>query len=126
MTVVNYLEGTRFTAAKRAQQQSPFSLLLRPKAGGVAFVLAAMGEQLDAVLDVTVVYPQQTIPGFWDLLSGNVPSVIIDIKTRELDPALWQGDYENDPQFRETIQNWVNQLWIEKDQRIDALRAERR
>jgi hypothetical protein len=24
----------------------------------VAFVLAAMGEQLDAVLDVTVVYPQ--------------------------------------------------------------------
>jgi 1-acyl-sn-glycerol-3-phosphate acyltransferase len=126
VTVVNYLEGTRFTAAKRAQQKSPFSHLLRPKAGGVAFVLAAMGEQLDAVLDVTVVYPQQTIPGFWDLLSGNVPKVIIDIKTRELDPALWQGDYENDPQFRETIQNWVNQLWIEKDQRIDALRAERR
>jgi hypothetical protein len=60
------------------------------------------------------------------LLSGNVPKIIIDIRTRELDPALWQGDYENDPAFRETIQNWVNQLWIEKDQRIDALRAERR
>jgi 1-acyl-sn-glycerol-3-phosphate acyltransferase len=126
VTVVNYLEGTRYTAAKSAQQQSPFTHLLRPKAGGVAFVLAAMGEQLDAVLDVTVVYPQQTIPGFWDLLCGNVPRVIIDIKTRELDPALWQGDYENDSQFRETIQNWVNQLWIEKDLRIDALRAERR
>ena len=126
VTVVNYLEGTRYTAAKSARQQSPFTHLLRPKAGGVAFVLAAMGEQLDAVLDVTVVYPQPTIPGFWDLLSGNVPKVIIDIQTRELDPALWQGDYQNDPQFRETIQNWVNQLWIEKDQRIDALRAERR
>ena len=67
----------------------------------MAFVLAAMGEQLDAILDVTVVYPQQKIPGFWDLISGNVPRVIIDIKTRELDPALWQGDYENDPVFRE-------------------------
>lgn len=106
VTVVNYLEGTRFTAAKRVEQQSPFTHLLKPKAGGVAFVLAAMGEQLDAILDVTVVYPQQKIPGFWDLLSGNVPRIIIDIKTRELDPALWQGDYENDPAFRETIQNW--------------------
>jgi 1-acyl-sn-glycerol-3-phosphate acyltransferase len=126
VTVVNYLEGTRFTAAKCAQQQSPFNHLLKPKAGGVAFVLAAMGEQLDAILDVTVVYPQQTIPGFWDLISGNVPRVIIDIKTRELDPALWQGDYENDPAFREKVQNWINQLWIEKDRRIDALRAGRR
>ncbi|MNF79487.1 putative acyltransferase YihG [compost metagenome] len=126
VTVVNYLEGTRFTAAKSTQQQSPFTHLLKPKAGGVAFVLAAMGEQLDAILDVTVVYPLQKIPGFWDLISGNVPRVIIDIKTRELDPALWRGDYENDPQFRETVQNWVNQLWTEKDQRIDALRADSR
>jgi len=87
----------------------------------VAFVLAAMGEQLDAILDVTVVYPSQKIPGFWDLISGAVPKVIIDIQTRELDPALWQGDYENDPAFRQTVQSWVNQLWNEKDARIDEL-----
>jgi hypothetical protein len=91
----------------------------------VAFVLAALGEQLDAVLDVTVVYPQENIPGFWDLISGAVPKVIVDIRTRELDPALWQGDYENDPAFRQTVQNWVNQLWMEKDARIAQLRAER-
>lgn len=125
VTVVNYLEGTRFTPAKRAQQQSPYTYLLKPKAGGVAFVLAAMGPQLDAVLDVTVVYPQARIPGFWALISGQVPKVIVDIQTRELDPALCQGDYENDPVFREKIQSWVNQLWIKKDQRISTLRAER-
>ncbi|RON07515.1 acyltransferase [Pseudomonas brassicacearum] len=125
VSVVNYLEGTRFTPVKRTEQQSPFKHLLKPKAGGVAFVLAALGEQLDAVLDVTVVYPQAKIPGFWDLISGAVPRVIIDIKTRELDPALWQGDYENDPAFRQSVQSWVNQLWTEKDSRIDALRAER-
>jgi len=121
VTVVNYLEGTRFSQAKHAQQASPFKRLLKPKAGGVAFVLAAMGEQLDAILDVTVVYPSQKIPGFWDLISGAVPKVIIDIQTRELDPALWQGDYENDPAFRQTVQSWVNQLWNEKDARIDEL-----
>jgi len=124
VTVVNYLEGTRFTEAKHREQQSPYRYLLKPKAGGVAFVLAALGEQLDALLDVTIVYPGNQAPGFWALLNGSISRVIIDIKVRELDPALWAGDYENDPAFRQTIQAWVNQLWLEKDQRIEQLRAE--
>ncbi|MBC3487300.1 acyltransferase [Pseudomonas sp. SWRI50] len=126
VTVVNYLEGTRFTEAKRKEQQSPYRYLLKPKAGGVAFVLAALGEQLDALLDVTIVYPGNQAPGFWDLLNGSISRVIIDIQVRELDPALWDGDYENDPAFRQTVQAWVNQLWLEKDQRIEELRAELR
>ncbi|ANY90366.1 MULTISPECIES: acyltransferase [Pseudomonas] len=126
VTVVNYLEGTRFSEAKRQAQQSPYQHLLKPKAGGVAFVLAALGEQLDALLDVTIVYPGNKAPGFWDLLSGNISRVIIDIRVRELDPALCAGDYENDPAFRQTVQAWVNQLWVEKDQRIEQLRTEMR
>ncbi|UTL90769.1 acyltransferase [Pseudomonas fluorescens] len=124
VTVVNYLEGTRFTEAKHREQQSPYRYLLKPKAGGVAFVLAALGEQLDALLDVTIVYPGNQAPGFWALLNGSINRVIIDIQVRELDPALWDGDYENDPAFRQTVQAWVNQLWLEKDQRIEQLRAE--
>ncbi|MBK5000780.1 acyltransferase [Pseudomonas sp. S31] len=124
VTVVNYLEGTRFTEAKRLEQQSPYRYLLKPKAGGVAFVLAALGEQLDALLDVTIVYPGNQAPGFWDLLNGSISRVIIDIRVRELEPTLWDGDYENDPAFRQTVQAWVNQLWTEKDQRIEQLRAE--
>ncbi|MBF8658006.1 MULTISPECIES: acyltransferase [Pseudomonas] len=124
VTVVNYLEGTRFTEAKRQAQQSPYRHLLKPKAGGVAFVLAALGEQLDALLDVTIVYPGDKAPGFWDLLNGSVSRVIIDIQVRELDPALWAGDYESDPVFRQTVQAWVNQLWLEKDERIERLRWE--
>ena len=124
VTVVNYLEGTRFTPAKQTQQQSPYRYLLKPKAGGVAFVLAALGEQLDKVLDVTLVYPGERIPGFWELISGQVPRVIVDIQTRELDPALWQGDYENDALFRQHVQDWVSGLWQAKDARIAQLRAE--
>ena len=123
VTVVNYLEGTRFTQAKHDQQASPYRYLLKPKAGGVAFVLAAMGGQLDQLLDVTVVYPGKGIPGFWDLLCGRVNKVIVDIQARPIDPALVQGDYENDPAFRQQVQGWVNQLWAEKDARIEALRA---
>ena len=124
VTIVNYLEGTRFTAEKHARQNSPYKHLLRPKSGGVAFVLAALGEKLDAMLDVTIVYPGERPPGFWDLISGQVPKVIVDIQTRRLDPHLWEGDYQNDPEFRQFIHQWVARLWEEKDQRIDRLKKE--
>jgi hypothetical protein len=90
----------------------------------VAFVLAALGEQLDALLDVTIVYPGDRAPGFWDLLNGSIRRVIIDIRVLELDPALWAGDYESDLEFRRHVQAWVNQVWQEKDRRIDRLRNE--
>ncbi|OLU34556.1 acyltransferase [Pseudomonas sp. PA27(2017)] len=124
VTVVNYLEGTRFTPAKQAQQGSPYQHLLKPKAGGVAFVLAALGEQLDAILDVTIVYAEDTPPGFWRLISGQVPKVIMDIRTRPLEPALWQGDYQNDADFRLYVQDWVSGLWEEKDALITQLKQE--
>ena len=124
VTVVNYLEGTRFTAAKQAQQGSPYQHLLKPKAGGVAFTLATLGPQLDALLDVTLVYLGQRAPGFWKLISGQVPKVIMDIRTRELDPALWAGDYQGDAEFRQYVQAWVSQLWQDKDTRIAELKRE--
>lgn len=122
VTIVNYLEGTRFTQAKHDQQQSPYRYLLKPKAGGVAFVLAAMGEQLDTVLDVTVVYPGRRIPGFWNLLNGSVTKVIVDIRALPIERALVEGDYENDPLFRQQVQGWVNGLWADKDKRIETLK----
>ncbi|MEE4250272.1 MAG: acyltransferase, partial [Alcanivoracaceae bacterium] len=121
VTVVNYLEGTRFTPAKQAAQQSPYQYLLRPKSGGIAFVLAALGEQIDALLDVTVVYDGGQAPGFWALLSGQVARVRVDILTRDLQADLWQGDYENDPVFRQYMHDWVAQLWHDKDARIQSL-----
>ena len=122
VTITNFLEGTRFDSAKHAAQNSPYKRLLRPKAGGVAFVLAVLGEQLDALLDVTIVYPGDHTPGFWELISGQVPKVIIDIQSRALSPELWQGDYANDPEFRQYMQQWVAQLWEEKDRRILELK----
>ncbi|MDO2157373.1 acyltransferase, partial [Escherichia coli] len=53
VAVFNFLEGTRFTRAKHDEQQSPFRHLLKPKAGGIAFVLDAMGEQLKTLVNVT-------------------------------------------------------------------------
>ncbi|MFN3581541.1 MAG: acyltransferase [Pseudomonas sp.] len=126
VTVVNFLEGTRFTPAKHQQQASPFQRLLQPKSGGVAFVMAALGEQMKSMLDVTILYPEGKPPGFWALLCGKVERVVVDIRHVELSSALFAGDYSNDPAFRAEFQQWVNQLWQDKDQRLLALREELR
>src|SRR3546814_8075063 len=58
VTVINFLEGTRFSEAKRITNKSPYRRLLRPKAGGMSFTLNAMGEQFAGVIDVTIAYRQ--------------------------------------------------------------------
>ncbi|GGK04634.1 acyltransferase [Pseudomonas matsuisoli] len=124
VAIINYLEGTRFTPAKHAEQASPYRYLLKPKAGGVAFVMAAIGHGLDAILDVTIVYPGERAPGFWALISGQLPEVIIDVRVRPLDPSLCDGDYQNDPAFRARVQAWVSDLWAEKDALIASIKGE--
>ena len=119
---MNFLEGTRFTPAKHQQQRSPYRHLLKPKVGGIAAALGAMGERFDALLDVTIVYPEG-VPTFWDLLSGRVRKVVVRVREREIPRDLLGGDYEGDPQFRARIQGWVQQLWAEKDRHIEELIA---
>ena len=48
-TLLNYLEGTRFTQEKHDQQQSPYTHLLKPKAGGLALAISILGDKIDAV-----------------------------------------------------------------------------
>jgi 1-acyl-sn-glycerol-3-phosphate acyltransferase len=121
VTVVNYLEGTRFAPAKHQYQQSPYRHLLKPKSGGMAFALNAMGEQFRSILDVTIVYPMDTAPSFWDLLSGKVERVVVDVRERSIKAWMLHGDYESDPVYRDHFQAWVTQIWQEKDALIDQL-----
>jgi 1-acyl-sn-glycerol-3-phosphate acyltransferase len=122
-SVINFLEGTRFTRAKHDAQQSPFRHLLKPKVGGVAIALATLGNRFDVLLDVTIVYPDGP-PTFWELLSGQVRQVIVDVQKRPIPAALAGGDYAADPALRAQVQDWINGLWRDKDARIDALQAQ--
>jgi len=119
VTIMNFVEGTRFTVDKHQQQQSPYSHLLKPKAGGAAFVLGAMGEQLHKILDITIHYPTG-IPNFWDYISGKVRDITVQINIIPITPELL-GDY-NDIQYRERFQQWINQLWQHKDSQLSKLK----
>jgi 1-acyl-sn-glycerol-3-phosphate acyltransferase len=118
--IFNFLEGTRFTLAKHAAQDSPFRYLLKPKAGGIAFVLDAMGEQLDAIVNVTIHYPQGN-PGFWELLSGEVSEVVVNFRQLPIDRAFLGNNYDQDDGYRLAFQQWVNQLWQHKDAELVEL-----
>ncbi len=122
VAVMNFVEGTRYSASKHAKQGSPYRHLLKPKSGGVAFVLDAMGEGLHGILDVTIAYPGGQ-PTLVDLLGNRIPEVRVRIHQRPIPAELAGGDYQNDREFRVRFQQWMNGLWREKDDDLAALLA---
>ncbi len=122
-SVMNFLEGTRFTKSKHARQESPYQYLLRPKAGGTALALSVLGDKFNSLLNITIVYPDG-IPTFWEFLCGKLQRVIVRFQNIEIPQHLLRGDYEGDNNFRVAFQLWVQQLWHEKDLQIQLLRKE--
>lgn len=119
VSIMNFIEGTRFTQAKHDKQNSPFKHLLKPKAGGIGFVLSTMGDQLNKVLDITIYYPNAT-PTFIDFLCGRIKEVQVAIEIKDIDHSL-TGDYVNDRAHKIQFQKWVNQLWLDKDKKLVEL-----
>jgi len=120
-SVINFVEGTRFTEEKKIKRASTYNNLLPPRAGGVALALSSMGEMFDAILDVTIVYPGKE-PDFWGMMCGELDHVIIDVVRRPVDDWLYQGNYQDDREFRKRFHLWLAAIWEEKDQKIDALK----
>ncbi len=117
VSIMNFVEGTRYTPEKA--KKSKFSHLLTPRAGGIAFVLGSMGQYLNHIIDVTIVYPDR-VPSFWSFISGKTRKIIVDFQLLEVGWQL-KGDYFNDPVFKEKFCDWLNELWLEKDKKIQQL-----
>lgn len=120
VSIVNFVEGTRFTPDKHTLQKSPFKHLLKPKAGGIAFVMQAMGEQINQIVNVTIHYPDG-IPTFMDFASGKMKRVQVHVETQSVDDKLI-GDYSGDNQFRVQFQAKLNTLWEQKDAQLEKLK----
>lgn len=120
-TLLNYLEGTRFTPEKHAQQNSPYKNLLKPKAGGLALALNILENEIDALVDMTIVYPDG-VPDYGDFWLGGVSQIAVDLRKIEIPDWVRGGSYEDDENYRVRFQQWVDQLWQEKDQLITELK----
>ncbi len=123
ISVINFLEGTRFEPKKHEKQQSPFRHLLRPRAGGIGIVLSGMGEQLTKIIDVTIVYPENNPPvPFWAFLKGKIPDAVVHVRTRPIPSRFAGKNYETDDVFKRDFQDWINGIWEEKDEQIETIR----
>jgi len=122
-SIINFVEGTRFTPEKKRRQSSPYRHLLRPKAGGMAFSLAAMDGRIEQLLDVDIVYTGER-KRLWDFLGGRVPEIRVQIRQNRIPGDLLRGNYLQDPEFKKKFQQWLNGLWADKDALIDQVLAE--
>ncbi|MFC1670848.1 acyltransferase [Spirochaetota bacterium] len=121
VSVMNFCEGTRFAKEKHDRQQSPFTYLLKPKAGGIAFVLTIMGRRISNIVNVTICYPNG-VRSMWHFLSGNVNKITVDVDVIPVKEEIL-GDYINDTEYRKSFQGWLNNLWVGKDKKLKDLYA---
>ncbi len=119
VSIMNFVEGTRFTVRKHQQQRSPYQNLLKSKAGGIAYVLTSMGDQLNAILDVTIVYPRNA-KSFWAFVCGDVSEIKVLVRSVPVTEDLL-GNYALDRSFRERFHAWLNDLWSQKDRQIQEM-----
>ena len=122
-TVINFVEGTRYTRSKHHKQQSRFKHLLKPKAGGVAFALEVLAEQLDGMLNATLAYDLEGEHICRSFMQGRLAA--IDVKLEFLDMSqVPLGNYQQDKAYRVQFQAFINQLWLQKDSQLEAHRLE--
>ena len=114
-TLLNYVEGTRFTPAKHAAQKSPYQHLLKPKAGGLALALKILGQEIDALVDMTIVYDEE-VPEYSEFWLGNVGQIAVNLRKIELPSWILEGDYENDRAYRVQSHQWLQQIGRDKDE----------
>ena len=124
MAILNFIEGTRFTREKHADQESPYRHLLRPRIGGISFVLASFGEQLDAIFDVTLAYPRHDVT-MWQFVTNRVPRVVVRARRIEVTPELVDPAITEPGPARDRFKVWIDELWREKDAQLDVILSRR-
>jgi 1-acyl-sn-glycerol-3-phosphate acyltransferase len=120
-TVVNFLEGTRFTTSKHKQQSSAYHHLLKPKAGGLAFTIQALGDKFGTVIDATIHY-QYKAPSTWDMACGQVGSITLKLRQLDIPKQFSAMDYTNNPADKAEFQKWVADIWAVKDQKLEEIK----
>ncbi len=126
-TLLNYLEGTRFTSLKHDKQHSPYTHLLKPRAGGLALAINALGANIDGILDMTIVYPDG-IPTYSDLWKGNIKRLGVDVRyitmPEDLFASVEEGNFEYDEAIKAQLFTWLDDAWQKKDQLMTDMLAD--
>ncbi len=120
VSIMNFVEGSRFTEKKRVQGQSKYKNLLNPRPGGTGLVLSSMGDCLTEILNITIKYGKNR-RNFRDFLSGRVKEITVVVEKIPVTDDL-KGDFKNDKEYRERFIHWLNDLWRKKDRQLENIK----
>jgi 1-acyl-sn-glycerol-3-phosphate acyltransferase len=120
-SVMNFIEGTRFTPAKQKLQSSPYINLLRPKAGGIGFVIGAMAEHFENLLDITIVYPDAH-HSLWDFLCKRMDCIQVYVRELPIPQEFRTQALTEQPDLQSQFRDWLNEQWAQKDLMISQTR----
>ena len=121
-TLMSFIEGTRYTPQKKSQQNSPYQHLLKPKAGGISFVINSMSQKITQLLDVTIVYPHQH-HSLWNFLCRHMDSVKIHVRQLPIPQQFLNASLFDDDKTQLEFRHWLNQQWSEKDRLISGMKG---
>ncbi len=119
-TLMSFVEGTRYTHQKKLLQNSPYQHLLKPKAGGIGFVIDAMNKKIGHILDVTIIYPHQH-NSLWNFLCRRINLIRIHIRQLAIPPQFLNSTLFEDANMQLEFREWLNQQWLEKDRLISKM-----
>ena len=88
-----------------------------------AFAQYRNGDRFQAILDVTIVYPDGR-PTFWHFLQGRMRRVTVRARLLPVPRDLALDRYGSDPAVRAAFHTWVQQLWQDKDALITRIQRE--
>jgi 1-acyl-sn-glycerol-3-phosphate acyltransferase len=114
VAILTFLEGTRFSEEKREDQDSPYRFLLRPRIGATGFVIASLGDQLDAMFDATILYPGHDVT-LWQFVTGRVPKISVFVRRLEIPKEFFTFQITQPGPEREQFKSWIERIWTDKD-----------
>lgn len=120
-TLMSFIEGTRYSPEKKSLQNSPYQYLLKPKAGGISFVISTMGQKITHLLDVTITYPKGGNL-LWNFLCHQLDLIKINIRKIPIPSQFLTPSLIEDETIKLEFREWLNEKWLEKDQLITTMK----
>lgn len=122
-TIMNFIEGTRYSAEKKQEQNSPYQHLLKPRAGGISFVISSMHQQITHLLDVTIIYPPEK-SSLWHFLCRRVDAIKIHVRQLQIPAKFLNTSLPENDKMKADFHLWINQQWSEKDHLISMMKPQ--
>lgn len=120
-TIINFVEGTRYSLAKKISQNAPYQNLLHPKAGGISQVIQILGEKIHTLIDVTIIYPNGK-KSLWDFLCHRVKQVNVHIRHLTIPKKFFENTLSPE-ELQQAFREWLNEEWANKDKLIGEIKA---